>query len=51
VFEEAFLELFRQDQRMTDRAFEILGPLFIDIDAYVGDEEIRDEDNLDASPL
>ena len=53
-FEMSYLEMFKHDEDQTDIpafAWRALNELFLDIDAYCADPDLRDEDDLDEKQL
>lgn len=51
-FERRYLEAFKHETRpMTADVFQALDGLFAAVDAYCGDDELRDEDDLDVAGL
>ncbi len=51
-FERKYLALFKADPRIfPQEIFDVLNGLFSDVDAFVADPEIRDQDDLDEQQL
>ncbi len=51
-FERVYLRMFKDDATIRPNAeYNVLNGLFIDLDAYCGDAEIRSADDLDDASL
>ena len=51
-FEAAFLEMFKNESSIfPEDIYDVLNNLFIDVDAYCGDESLRDDNDLDDKGL
>jgi len=51
-FEESYLDAFKnQKHDLPENAFKILNELFMDIDAFCSDPELREEDDIDDREL
>lgn len=51
-FEGSFLQEFKAEATtLPEKEFSILNELFLDVDAYCGDSELRTKSNLDAFQL
>jgi len=52
VFEASYLKMVKQEQKIFgDEIYKIIGTLFSDVDAYCGDPELIDEDDIDEEEL
>ncbi len=46
-FEVSYLKMFKDEAReLPEDIFDVLNGLFTDVDAYCGDPELRDDDDL-----
>jgi hypothetical protein len=51
-FENAYLRMFKSDTtRRPQKVFDVLDGLFADVDAYVADPALREDDDLDEAGL
>lgn len=51
-FEKKYLKMVKEETFIfEDKIFKVLGTLFSDVDAYCGDIDIRDEDDIDENQL
>jgi hypothetical protein len=50
-FEKKFLELRRSSGDMPEKVEEVVDNLFYDVDAFVEDPALRDEDDIDEEQL
>lgn len=51
-FEASYLEMFKNETReLPEDAYDVLNDLFSNVDAYCGDPELRDDDDLDDEEL
>lgn len=52
TFERVYLEMFKNDwTAWAEEEYEVLNDLFIDIDAFCADPELRDPEDLDEEQL
>ena len=51
-FEALYLDMFKNDSDMrSEKDFEVLNALFIDVDEFCSDSDLRDEDDLNEQDL
>lgn len=51
-FEQAYLRMFKADAtKRPQKIFDVLDGLFADVDAYVSDPNLREDDDLDETAL
>ena len=51
-FETTYLEMFKNETDiLPEDVYDVLNNLFLDVDAYCGDPELRDDEDLDDEDL
>ena len=51
-FETSYLEMFKNESGiLPEDVYDVLNNLFLDVDAYCGDAELRDDEDLDDDGL
>ena len=51
-FEDIFLKMFKSESNtLPEYAYDALNNLFLDVDAYCGDPDLRDDEDLDDEML
>jgi len=51
-FERMYLKMVKEETFIfNDKIFKVIGTLFSDVDAYCGDADLRDEDDIDEAQL
>ncbi len=51
-FEPSYLKMAKEEQVIFNNSiYQIIGTLFSDVDAYCGDPELRDDDDIDEVEL
>jgi len=51
-FEDLFLEMFKSESNiLPNYAYDALNKLFLDVDSYCGDPDLRDDEDLDDEML
>ena len=51
-FETAYLDMFKKETEiLPENTYDVLNNLFLDVESYCGDPNLRDEDDLDDKDL